>query len=165
MTGGIAGFEERFESKVGVLVRQFIYSAVLDDPNSGVKQALLSDVPEGQLALGGLMWPITKRLISSRVQARRSLLTAIKEELDHELNWFETQLAENRFLGIDHLTRAMITAASLLSPLARPASCALYRQIRLPLIAEEILLEWKHRPALAWTSQVYEKFRTANAES
>src|SRR3712207_4210842 len=41
---GDAELEERFERRIGVLVRQYIYAATLSDPASGVRAALLDGV-------------------------------------------------------------------------------------------------------------------------
>lgn len=159
LSGGIPEVESRFESTIGVLVRRFIYSATLSTRGSGVRQALFSSVPAGQRIIGQLLWPITKQLIITRMQAKESFLVSLKDDISRELDWFEKQLSEDSSLSNGLKTRAVVTAASLLSPLARPDSCPLYQGIVLPQTIESALLDWQQRPAISWTNKIYSKFR------
>jgi glutathione S-transferase len=159
LPGGDVGLEERFDRRIGLLVRQYIYAATLSESASGVRAALLDGVSATQARLARLMWPATRRLMIAGMNARPALVSQIEEQLAGELDWFDHRLDGRRHLVGDRLGRADITAASLLGPLARPAACPLYSSIVLPARVEETLARWRRRPSLAWTERLYSDHR------
>src|SRR3712207_4254631 len=70
MPGGDAEVEDRFERRMGALVRQYLYAAILSDSASGVLPVLLDGVSATQARLGRLMWPVTRRLMIAGMNAR-----------------------------------------------------------------------------------------------
>lgn len=159
--GGAPALERRFEERIGALVRQFIYAGTLHTAGTGIRDLLLDGVPAGQARLGRLMWPLTRRLMISGMNARPALLDGLERKLEAELDWFEGELGERRQLVGDRFGRADLTAASLLAPLARPVECALYRQVRMPERLEETLMRWGARPSLQWVARIYAGHRRA----
>ena len=117
MPGTDPDLEERFESRIGVLVRQFLYAAVLHDPRSGVRDILLEGVPRPQARLARLAWPVTCCLMIAGMNARPTLIPDLEEKLAVELDWFDGRIGDRGHLVGDRLGRADITAASLLAPL------------------------------------------------
>lgn len=55
--------ERHFERRIGPLVRRYIYSAVLHDPASNIRDLLLDGVVEPQARIGRFLWPVTRRLM------------------------------------------------------------------------------------------------------
>ena len=159
MTGGAPALEQRFEERIGVIVRQFIYAGTLGVAGSGVRDVLFDGVPAGQARLGRLIWPVTRRLMVAGMNARSALLPELEQKLSAELDWFDDQLAGRRHLVGDQFGRADLTAASLLAPLARPAACLLYRKVRLPERLEQSLALWGARPSLRWVERIYAEHR------
>lgn len=159
MPGANPALEQRFEGRIGRLVRQYVYSATLSDPASGVRDLLLNSVPAPQALLGRIMWPITRRLMITGMNARPSLVPDLERKLASELDWFDSQLDGRNHLTGDRLGRADITAASLLAPLARPLACPLYRKVALPPRLEETLTQWSARPSLQWVKNLYSDHR------
>ena len=159
MTGGASELELRFEHRIGVLVRQFIYAGTLGVPNSGVRDVLLDGVPAGQALLARLVWPATRRLITSGMEARPELLPELRQKLSTELDWFEAELAGRQYLVGERFGRADLTAASLLGPLARPRECPIYGRVRLPEYLEQSLGHWSTRPSLRWVKYMYARHR------
>ena len=157
--GGNPDLEERFENRIGVLVRQFMYAATLADYRSGARDALLAGVSARQGIIARLAWPITQRLMISGMNAREALVPELERQLAAELDWFEAELGQRQHLVGDDLGRADITAASLLAPLARPAACPLFRRIILPPRVETTLNLWSMRSSLRWVGRVYAKHR------
>ncbi len=151
--------EERFDRRIGVLVRQYIYAATLSDSASGVRTALLDGVSAAQTRLSCLIWPVMRRLMVASMNARPALLSEVEAQLGAELDWFDRRVDGRRHLVGDRLGRADITAASLLAPLARPRACPLYRQVTLPSKIEETLMTWSARPALQWVQRLYAEHR------
>jgi glutathione S-transferase len=137
MAGADPVVEARFETIIGVLVRQYIYAATLNDPRYRVLDILLDGVSPTQARIGRLAWPITRRLMIVGMKARPELLPQLEEKLSAELAWFDKLIAGKRYIVGDELGRADITAASLLAPLARPAA--------LPLTAKRTCLPESRR--------------------
>jgi glutathione S-transferase len=159
LPGGLPDLERRFEERIGVLVRQFIYAAMLGDPASGVREALFDGLDPGEARLAGLLWPVTRRLMALGMNARPALVPRLQREVEGELDWFEGRLGDRAYLDGDGFGRADITAASLLAPLARPAACPLYRRVRWPEGPARTLTAWSARPSLRWAYAVYERHR------
>lgn len=162
LRGGAPLLEERFDKRIGVLVRQFIYAGTLSMAGSRVQDVLLDGVSVGQARLSRLAWPLTRRLMAAGMNARPALIPELEQKLTAELDWFEDQLAGRRHLVGDQFGRADITAASLLAPLARPAECPLYRQVRLPERVEQTLRRWSARPSIRWVERIYADHRGAD---
>ncbi len=95
----------------------------------------------------------------SGMEAHPELLPELRQKLAAELDWFEAELAGRQHLVGDRFGRADLTAASLLGPLARPAQCPLYGQVRLPEYLEQTLKLWSHRPSLRWVKYIYGEHR------
>jgi glutathione S-transferase len=159
MPGSAPALEQRFEERVGVLVRQFIYAGTLGVVGSGDRDALFDGISAGQALLGRLMWPITRRLMVAGMNARPALLPELEQNITAELDWFEDQLAGRQYLVGDRFGRADLSAASLLAPLARPSACPLYRNVHTPERLEQVLTRWRDRPSLQWVEEIYSKHR------
>jgi hypothetical protein len=72
-----------------------------------------------------------------------------------ELDWFDSQLGDRRYLVGDSFGRADIPVASLLAALARPIERSLYRRVIVPRPLEEMLTKWSGRPSMRWVTSVY----------
>jgi glutathione S-transferase len=136
-------------------VRRYIYSATLHDPRSGVRTLLFDGVPDRQRRLARLMWPVTRRLMRAGMNTYPHLVPALEAEIDAELSRFEERLGAGDHLVDGRFGRADLTAASLLSPLARPEALPLYQRLQLPDQVEAVLRRWSKRPALRWVLRVY----------
>ena len=159
LPGADAAVEQRLEERIAPLVRQYIYSATLDDPRSGVQAVLFDGVPAWQAALGRLAWPVTRWLMIRSMNARAALTPALERDLAAELDWFDGVLGGRRYLAGDRFGRADITATSLLAPLARPKACPIYRRVALPPAVEGALTRWSARPSLRWVERTYAEHR------
>lgn len=162
LPGADPELERRFERRIAVLVRQYIYAATLSDPRSGVRALLFDGVPAWQAVLGRLAWPATRRLMVAVMKASPGLVPKLERDVDAELAWFDERLDGRRYLAGDRFGRADITAASLLAPLARPPACPLYRRIALPPNVESALAKWRARPSLRWVERTYAEHRSTN---
>lgn len=160
LRGGDEHIERRFE-RIGALVRQYIYAAALGDRDSRVRGALLDGVPATQARLARFLWPVTRRLMIAGMNARPAQIPELENRLGAELDWFDGVLGKRRHLVGDQLGRADITAASLLSPLARPAAGPPYRAVILPPRLEEMLERWTARPSLRWVHRMYAEHRAS----
>lgn len=151
--------EERFEKRIGPLVRRMIYAGVLGERSSGIRDILLEGVPFAQAVIGRAIWPMTRRLMVTTMKVEASRLQQLAERLSAELDWFDGMAAKGRYLVGDRFGRADITAASLLAPLARPASLPLYSRLKPSPHLNDILAQWNTRPSLHWVRDIYAKHR------
>ena len=160
---GLAGddpdLERRFEDRIGVLVRQYLYSATLGESRSLISALVRDGAPAWQAGAARAMWPVTRRAMIERMNARPSMLTVLAVEIEAELAWFEEQMDGRGYLRGNAIGRADITAASLLAPLARPDACPLYRSIVLPAVVETTLAIWSGQPSIKWVLRLYENER------
>lgn len=162
LDAGDRALEARFETRIGPLVRRLMYAATLRDPRSGVLDAMLSDASPLDEALMRAAFAIG-RLVARRAAPDEALVASLIAELDEELDWFGAE-AERRgpYLVGESFGRADLTAASLLAPLAMPASCPvspLYRSVRLPAILRDALDRWRGGRALSRVGRLYDGHR------
>jgi glutathione S-transferase len=157
--GADAELERRFEKRIARLVRQYLYAATLSAPASSVKSMVLDGVPMWQSVVGGVMWPNVRKRMIELMNARPELVVSLEAELDAELTWFDGRVEGRRYLVGEAFGRADITAASLLSPLARPRALPIYGKIKLPPNVEAALGRWCERPGLRWVTETYERER------
>ncbi len=166
LAGADPGLERRFEHEIGPLVRQFVYAALLGDPRSGVRDVLLAGTSPRQAAIGRLIWPGLRRLMMQGMQAKPAHLPDLTARMAECLAWFEQVLRERGpHLSGAAFSRADLTAASLLAPLAAPAGCpvrSLYREVRYPPAVADTLARWREEPALTWVAQTYAQSRLAS---
>ena len=158
--GGDPALEHRLESRIGSLVRLFAYSATLGEPHHrDVRTVILDGVPVWQACLAGIGWPMLRRAMMAGLDARAERLPALAAQLETEFDWLEISLGGRSYYTGTSFGRADITAASLLSPLMRPAVLPLYGPIRFPPAVTETLRRWNERPVLRWVRHVYAAHR------
>jgi glutathione S-transferase len=91
--------EERFETRLGPLVRQYVYSGTLSNPGSAMRSVLLKDLNIRQKIAGCIMWPLTKRVMITRMDCRPELLSRLEADLEEEFDWFERRLRERPYIS------------------------------------------------------------------
>ncbi|WP_336487073.1 glutathione S-transferase N-terminal domain-containing protein [Methylobacterium nigriterrae] len=163
LRGGDADVEQRFETCIGPLARQFFYAAVLGNPRSGVRSVLFDGVSTTQTFAAILLWPRTRRRMMQLMNARADLLPVLTERLEAELAWFEGVLGERGKHLVGHtFGRADLTAASLWAPLALPPThpvVALYAKVVFPTAEQTTISGWRNRPSIAWVRDIYADHR------
>ncbi len=156
----VKAIEARLDDVLGVHVRRFYYSdALLNDPASvrPVFSRDLSLFPRMMVTLG---WSqIVPRMIKMMdlgpLQGAQS-----RDIIIAELDWLDHLLADGRsFLTGETLTRADITAASLLAPFVTPAEHPVYAILNLPTALSATIAQWQERPVLKWVKRMYADWR------
>ncbi len=152
--------EHRLDDVLGVHVRRYYYSdALLTDP-AAVRPVFSRDLPMLPKIAVTLGWSkIVPRMIKmmdlgpAQGNQSRDIVLA-------EMDWLDNLLASGgRFLTGDRLTRADITAASLLAPFVTPAEHPVYTSFALPMALAATIARWQDRPVLQWVRQVYATHR------
>ena len=165
LDGGAPAIEQRFEKRVGPMVRQYLYAATLSRRKPDIRDVLFDGVPKWQDRAARLMWPITRRLMIQGLDARPALVPALETQISAELDWFDGELAGRNHLVGDRLGRADITACSLLAPLARPVERPVYRRAALPDRIEDALAAWGGRASLRWVLDTYARSRSQRRDA
>jgi glutathione S-transferase len=156
----VRAIEQRLDDIIGIHVRRFYYSdALFSNPNA-VRPIFSRDL--------SLLWRLALTLGWSKIVPRMiqgmnlgpSQGAESKVILAKELDWLDALLGDGRaFLSGGSLSRADITAASLLAPLVIPPKHPSYATLKLPDAVAAAVLEWSDRPSLRWVKQIYAEFR------
>ncbi|WP_407523833.1 glutathione S-transferase N-terminal domain-containing protein [Methylobacterium oryzisoli] len=157
--------EGRFTRWIGPLVRRYLYSALLHDPSSNLREVQFDGVSRPQALIGRLLWPLTRQRMIRAMEAQADAHPGLERQVEAALDWFDAQVVGRHYLVGGRFGRADITAASLLAPLARPAACPVYQQIRLPFAVEDALRGWQKRRSLLWVERMYTKHRYSDKQA
>ena len=109
--------------------------------------------------IGSLMWPQVPGLIVKGYKLDGTAIAESVAVLETEFTWLEERLSESAYLIGNTFTRADLTAASLLAPLARPGEMPIYRDAEFPDELAATLQEWQDRPIMNWVRQIYSDHR------
>jgi glutathione S-transferase len=152
--------EKRLDDVIGVHVRRYYYSdALLNDPAS-VRPIFSRDLPLLQRLGVTLAWPKIVPIMIKGMDLGVPQGLESRDILLRELDWLDALLSDGRaFLHDDQLTRADITAASLLAPLVNPAKHPAYSALKLPEELAATIADWQDRPSLKWVRQIYAQHR------
>jgi glutathione S-transferase len=162
LNGGDAArsIETRLDDVIGVHVRRYYYSdALLNDPAS-VRPIFSRDLPFLQRIGVTLAWPKIVPIMIKGMDLGERQGVESRDILLGELDWLDGMLSDGRsFLHGDKLTRADITAASLLAPLVNPPEHPVYAALKLPEELAATIANWQDRPSLKWVRQIYAQYR------
>ena len=160
----IERLETLADETMGVAVRRLAYATGLSTEPDTVAEALLRDVAPWQKRLGRLLWPKTRQLISSALQATGDDIPEARDQVEDTLAQVDGLVADGRdHLVGGRLTRADIALASLLSPVVNPPEHPVYPRMTLWAAMSEIIAPWQERPSLRWAARLYHTHRAPAA--
>lgn len=152
--------ERRAEVVLGVHVRRLFYAETLTEHPEAVKPALFAGVSPPLRLVGEAMWPITRRKMIELMDARPLSAADSQARIEQELTWLDELLARGKgFLAGTRFSRADLTVATLLAPLAKPVEVPVYRDMALPARLSTTLDNWRGRPVLEWVRRIYGEYR------
>lgn len=156
----IARLTARANDGLAIALRRYFYATGLSSEPTGVARQMFAGASWPQRSAAWLMWPLTRQLIKRGMRATASDIPPARAEVEQELDALDTILADGRrFLVGDHLTRADIATASLLSPIAWPPRHPSYRGVAPWAALQRIIDTYRDRPCVRWTAQLYEDYR------
>ena len=80
--------------------------------------------------------------------------------IEAELDWLDGLLADGRpYLHGNHWTRADLTAAALLGPIAAPKEHAMTKMAFFPSGVRKAMKDWEQRPAMQFVRRMYSTHR------
>jgi len=152
--------EQRLDDVAGVHLRRCYYSeAIVDHPESVLPLFARGLAPSERQALEE-NWEVACQLMVAAMDLGPAQREESRRIVEQELDWLDGLLADGRrYLLGDRLTRADITAASLLAPASMPEQHPLHGLIEVPPLARADLARWRERPALVWMREVYRTHR------
>jgi glutathione S-transferase len=152
--------EDRANRVLGVHIRRMAYAETIPRQAHYFRSTLLTATTGYHRALGVLMWPITKQLMIKAMKLHPSEAPKSRARVAEELDWIDQLLSDGRpYLAGDRFSRADLTVASLLSPLARPQEMPIYRDLPMPPALQEDEKRWGERPAMQWVRRQYREHR------
>ena len=152
--------EEFFDEAIGVHLRRFFYFFVLENRKL-VTRLLTQDGPAYGVYLYAIIFPLVKTLMkkSMRINAESAKRSEIK--LTKALEKLNGLVSKNDFLVGNKLSRADITAASLLAPLCTPKEHAFPWPVDelMPKSLIDFKKAHKQAPFFEWVLQTYKNHR------
>lgn len=154
--------EARFDDEAGVHVRRYYYSeAIVDYPHT-VRPMFAQHLAAAERASLEESWPVICKLMVSAMDLGPEQRMQSRAIVEGELDWLDGLLADGRrHLVGDRFSRADMTAASLLAPLALPKEHPTYAALEIPPLARADIELWGERPAARWVRETYRDHRGA----
>ncbi len=152
--------EKRLDATLGVHVRRCYYSEALVEHPKTVRPVLMKNIPLVQKPLVLWKWDLIRELMIKGMDLGAEQQQESWQIVGAELDWIESLLADGRsYLVGDSFSRADLTLASLLAPLANPAEHPTYKGLALPPRLADMVAEWDDCPAFTWLRGIYAKHR------
>ncbi len=125
--------ERRLDDVVGVHVRRYYYSeAIVEHPES-VRPLFARDLGPAERESLEQSWAVVRKLMMGAMDLGPEQREDSRLIVERELDWMDGLLKDQRrFLLGDRFSRADLTAASLLAPLALPEQHPTYRMLDRP---------------------------------
>lgn len=153
--------EQRADSLIGVHVRRLSYAEMLPKHAHMVKAELFQGLSATQHLIGGMMWPVTWRLMMRAMNITPSAAAESRQVLEAELDWLDRRLEDGRCcLAGERFSRADIAVASLLAPIARPKEMSIFHSMALPDALADLFAGWHDRPVMRFVVTQYRDHRT-----
>lgn len=152
--------EQRLDDVAGVHVRRFYYSEALVEHSESVRPIFTRDLGPSERRWLEESWDGVRRLMIGAMDLGKDQGQESRQIVEGELDWLDGLLGDGRdFLLGDRLSRADITAASLLAPLVLPKEHPTYGMLQVPPRMAADLARWAERPSLAWVGRLYREER------
>jgi glutathione S-transferase len=152
--------EARLDEVSGIHVRRCYYSeAVVDHPDS-VRPMFSRDLSTAERQSLDENWEFICQVMIRSMDLGPEQRIESRRIVEGELDWLDGLFSDGRQYLVGHrFSRADITAASLLAPLAQPKEHPTYGKLDLPPLAEADVALWSERPALQWVRKIYREHR------
>jgi glutathione S-transferase len=152
--------EKRLDDIVGVHVRRFYYSDALINAPASVRPIFSNGLPFIQRAMVTLGWSRIVPLMIKGMDLGTEQGLQSRAAIEAELDWLDGLLADGRpYLHGNQWTRADLTAAALLGPLAAPKEHPMSEKVFFPNTVRNAMNDWEKRPALQFVSRMYSTHR------
>ena len=156
----VRAIEKRLDDVVGVHVRRFYYSDALINAPASVRPIFSNGLPILQRAAVTLGWSRIVPLMLKGMDLGVEQGLQSRALLEAELDWLDGLLADGRpYLHGNQWTRADLTAAALLGPLAAPKEHPITAKAFFPSTVLKAMKDWEKRPTLQFVGRMYATHR------
>lgn len=156
----VRAIEKRLDDVVGVHVRRFYYSDALINAPASVRPIFSNGLPILQRAAVTLGWSRIVPLMIKGMDLGIEQGLQSRAVVEAELDWLDGLLADGRpYLHGNQWTRADLTAAALLGPLAAPKEHPMTAKAFFPSAVLKATKDWEKRPALQFVGRMYSTHR------
>jgi glutathione S-transferase len=156
----VRAIEKRLDDIVGVHVRRFYYSDALINAPASVRPIFSDGLPILQRAAVTLGWSRIVPLMIKGMDLGIEQGLQSRSVIEAELDWLDGLLADGRpYLHGRQWTRADLTAAALLGPLAAPKEHPITAKAFFPSGVRQAMKDWEKRPALQFVGRMYSTHR------
>lgn len=152
--------EKRLDDIAGVHIRRYYYSEALVDYPETVRQIFSRDLTFFKKIVVYGTWTLVRKRMIDMMDIGVEQGKQSRNIVEEELTWMDSLISDGRrFLTGDQFSRADLTAASLLAPLALPKEHPTYNNINMPPLMAADLLNWEDRPSIKWVHEIYSQYR------
>jgi len=152
--------EKRVDDIAGVHVRRFYYSEAMVEFPKTVRPMFTRDLPLMKKLKISMAWGKIREIMIARMDLGTEQGQESRKITEGELDWIDKLLSDGgKFLVGDKFSRADMTVASLLSPLALPAEHPTYNKIKHPPRMAADVSRWDQRPSIRWVRDIYAQYR------
>lgn len=153
--------EQRLDRIFGVHLRRYYYSEALLQQPGRVRPIFCKGLRWREQLVVRIAWGKICQAMIRGLDLGPAQGLESKQIIETELAWLDGILADGReFLVGNRLSRADLAAASLVSPLALPPEHPTYRNLTIPPGVAADLSDWRQRPSLRWTREIYRRYRS-----
>lgn len=149
-------WERYLDKEVGVHLRRYVYSFLLDHPSIVIPFFTHKGPWYGPMLMR-IIFPMLRKKMISYLDINKQTANLSKEHLLQAIDKIANHLNGRKFLVGDQFTRADVTAAALLAPLIKPAKYGLNWPQKLPEELE-VFIE-SQNSKLQWVRDMYEQYR------
>ena len=144
----------------GNRVRRVIYAEGLCVHPQPIYRCLTIGTGRRQKTLARLLWPVTRRIMMTSLRVRPADAAEARADLDRDLDDLDARLADGRrFLVGNRLTRADLSVASLISPIAHPPQHPVYPAMEIWPTYRRMIDRYRDRRSIVWALGIYRDFR------
>ncbi|MCW8886752.1 MAG: glutathione S-transferase N-terminal domain-containing protein [Motiliproteus sp.] len=152
--------EQRLDKRLGVHLRRYYYSETLIDYPERVWPLYVRHLSPPKRLMYRAVWPGVRKLMIKGMDLGPAQGQASKAAVMEEISWLADLLEDGRkFLCGDQLTRADLTAASLLSALVLPEQHPTYADLFLSPNYQAEVARLESDPVICWVRGLYQHYR------
>ena len=152
--------EKRLDDVIGVHIRRYYYSEALVEYPETVRTLFFNDVTFFKKLILYTSWHFVRKSMIDIMDLGPEQQKQSRDIVDEELSWIDELVGDGKnYLVGNNFSRADLTAASLISPLAMPAEHPKYANVKLPPLMAGDLELWEGRPSIKWVREIYQKHR------
>lgn len=153
--------EKYFDTEIGMHLRRYIYNTILPRREI-VEPMLLAQGPKWGPAVYSVIFPLVRFLMKKSMNINPESAARSETRLTGALEKLDGMVRKSSFLVGEKLSRADITAASLLAPLCWPPNHSFPwpREVPEPLAA--FRREWEPHPSFQWVLKIYREHRKSS---